>query len=691
MSTIEPNLEKLQYIFDNDSVGMAVCNVEDNTIEMLNPAFARIYGYEFNELIGVSPEEVFSQKSMLHLEEYGKTISSAVDDGYFEMTHIRKNGSFVDVFVHITVIKDENGAVKHRIINIIDITEHKKDEDLLAQKESRLADALKIAKIGFWAVEFPGLRLSWSDEIFRIFEIDQDVFQPSYDYFLNATHPEDRVFIDTTFADSLKNKAPYDIEHRILMKDGRLKYVHGRGETIYNAAGNPIRSIGTVQDITERKSIEKKIAHMAHHDILTGLPNRALAEERAVQIMAHAKRSGSKAAFLFIDLDEFKVINDTLGHFTGDSMLKSVASRLEECVRESDILSRQGGDEFLVILSDIKEHDVIVSIAKKILAELEKTVEINTHTLSLSGSIGIALYPEHGETFESLFQSADTAMYRIKSLGKNSYCFYAEQMKYDLIEEFKLKNDLKNAIQNNEFILFYQPQIDLAQNCIVGAEALIRWQHPQRGMVLPMSFISVAEGSGLIVQIGQWVIEEACRQAAIWQKEGKEIIIAINISAVQFKRGNLESVVKNALTSSGLNPKLLELELTESILIDDMENTLKTVQILKGLGIQLSIDDFGTGYSSLAYLKRFAVDKLKIDQSFVRGILEDPDDAVIVKTIIQMAKNLNLKTIAEGVENGEVLAVINSYGCDEVQGYHFAKPMSSSAFENYCHQFRKHE
>jgi predicted signal transduction protein with EAL and GGDEF domain len=368
-------------------------------------------------------------------------------------------------------------------------------------------------------------------------------------------------------------------------------------------------------------------------------------------------------------------------------MLQSVATRLKACLRESDTISRQGGDEFLLILSGVQEADIIASIAKKVLTELEKSFEIDSNTLSLSGSIGIALYPDHGETFETLLQSADTAMYKAKETGKNRYHFYTQQMSHNLIGQFKIQSDLKSALANNEFILYYQPQIDLATNSIIGVEALIRWNHPQLGMMPQMNFIPIAESSGLIVSIGQWVIEEACRQVALWQEMGIELCIAVNISAMQFKRGNLEEIVINALSTSKINPKYLELELTESIIMHDADNTLQSVRNLKELGVQLSIDDFGTGYSSLSYLKRFAVDKLKIDQSFVRDILQDKDDAAIVKTIIQMAKNLNLITIAEGVENQEVLSNIQKFGCDEVQGYHFAKPMSAYDFELYHTNF----
>lgn len=650
---------------------------------MCNPSFERFFGAACGEIIGktdydfLTPEQAnfFRQKDREAMEAGEMRINEEeivfASDGRRALLETRKMPVYHDnQFMGVLGIGR-------------DITEKKKLANLLIQNEIRLKEAQKIAKVGSWELEFPGFELSWSDEIFRIFEIDPNDFQPSYEYFLNTVHPDDRRMIDAAFSTSLKHKTPYSIEHRLLMKDGRIKYVHEIGETIFDDQGNPIRSIGTVQDITERKSIEKKIEHMAHHDTLTGLPNRALVKIRAEQIIANAKRNNTKSAVLFIDLDGFKEINDTLGHSTGDAMLKSVASRLKECIRENDILSRQGGDEFLVILSEIRDENDISAVAKKILEVLEHPFEINIHTLSASGSIGISLYPDHGETFETLLQCADTAMYKAKERGKNNYCFYTQQMNHYTIGQFKLQSDLKNALQNNEFVLFYQPQVDLHTNRITGAEALIRWRHPQLGMVPPMQFIPIAENSGLIVQIGEWVLEEACAQAAQWHQNGIEITVAVNISAMQFKRGNLEDVVIHALDHSHLDPKFLELELTESIMMHDVESTLKTVQILKSLGISLSIDDFGTGYSSLAYLKRFSVDKLKIDQSFVRDILTDREDAAIVKAIVQMASSLSLKTVAEGVEDANVLSVIDAYGCDEVQGYHFAKPMEATEFESY--------
>lgn len=448
-----------------------------------------------------------------------------------------------------------------------------------------------------------------------------------------------------------------------------------------------IGALAIGRNITERKNIEKRIEFMSQHDALTGFANRILAKERTEQIIAQAKRKGNNVAILFLDLDEFKSVNDSLGHSAGDTLLKMVAMRLQECIRASDTISRQGGDEFLIILPDINEMSEIERIANKLLQEFKQSFNVSNNMIATSASIGIALYPDDGENFEQLLQSADAAMYKAKESGKNNYRFYTQQMKNDLVGSFQIQNDLKDAIKNKEFVLYYQPQIDLKYNKIIGVEALIRWQHPTQGMIPPLNFISIAESSGLIVEIGEWVLLEACRQAALWNKEGKDIIVAVNISAVQFKRGNLKEVIKNALHVTGLDPQYLELELTESILINDTENVLEAVQVIKELGIKLSIDDFGTGYSSLSYLKRFAVDKLKIDQSFVRDLINDKDDASIVKTIIQMAKSFNLRSIAEGVENKEVLAIIEKFGCDEVQGYHFAKPMAIGEFEKYYHNY----
>jgi len=433
-----------------------------------------------------------------------------------------------------------------------------------------------------------------------------------------------------------------------------------------------------------RKVAEHQMEFLGQHDALTGLPNRLLVQDRFEQAKAYADRANRKTALLFLDLDNFKTINDSLGHTVGDSLLKQIASRLGECVRDTDTISRQGGDEFLIVLPDLHDADATAPVLVKIMERIQEPFHAEDHELATSVSIGIAIYPDDGVDFDTLLKKADMAMYRAKDVGRNTYCFFNEQMNVEAIENLTMRNGLKRAITRGEFVLHYQPQIELAGGAVVGAEALIRWNHPELGMILPGRFIPIAEESGLIVPMGEWVIREACRQAMAWKKAGlPELIVAVNLSAVQFKRGDLERTVINALDESGFDPSFLELELTESILIHNTESVLATVTRLKRLGVKLSIDDFGTGYSSLSYLKRFAVDKLKIDQSFIRDLATDPDDAAIIRAIIQMAHGLNLTTIAEGVENAGMLEQLHIFHCNEAQGFHFARPMPAQEFERF--------
>jgi diguanylate cyclase (GGDEF)-like protein/PAS domain S-box-containing protein len=461
--------------------------------------------------------------------------------------------------------------------------------------------------------------------------------------------------------------------------------------TVRDGTGKVTNFIGIFSDISDRKAIEAQLQFLAYHDPLTKLPNRLLLRDRFEQARHSVARDDveSWVAMLFLDLDQFKSINDTLGHVLGDQLLLGVAERLKCCVRETDTISRLGGDEFVILLADVTDLGIVSVVAQKILDRLEDPFDIHGHVLNTSFSIGIGIYPEDGEDFDTLMKVADTAMYYAKDAGRNAYRFYTEQMNIQAMERLHLKNDLHQALKNDEFILHYQPQLDLADGRVVGLEALIRWNSPEHGLVMPGKFIPVAEESGLIVQIGEWVLREVCRQQRLWQDAGFEPrTVAVNLSAIQFRRGDIANTVTNIVRSAGIAPQWLELELTESILIQDVERTLSMVEQLKAAGISLSIDDFGTGYSSLAYLKRFKVDKLKIDQSFIRNIEVDPDDAAIVRSIIQMAHGLNLLVIAEGVESDKQLAILRNYGCDEVQGYFFSHPLPAEKVVRFLEECR---
>lgn len=440
-----------------------------------------------------------------------------------------------------------------------------------------------------------------------------------------------------------------------------------------------------IQDISERKANEQRIEYLAQHDMLTGLPNRVLFRERFQLAMAWAERNQTQVALMFVDLDHFKTINDTLGHPVGDALLRQLTQRLQSNLRHTDTLGRLGGDEFLIALTDIKHPDEVALIANKVVELLVRPFQIEEHELSLTLSVGISLWPIDGNNFDRLLQQADTAMYQAKAAGRNTYRFYTAAMNQEAMESLQLRNALRKAIDQNEFELHYQPQIELSSRRLIGVEALLRWQRPEldangqvtaRSAVPPARFIPLAEETGLIVPIGAWLLKEACQQAVRWQNSGlPPLVMAVNLSAVQFRRGELEEQVMDALSSSGLSPQLLELELTESLLLDDTETALASARRFKAMGIRLAIDDFGTGYSSLAYLKRFAVDKLKIDQSFIRDIANDPEDAAIVRAIISLADSFKLKVIAEGVETEEISRLLELQRCDEVQGYLYAQPM----------------
>ena len=463
-------------------------------------------------------------------------------------------------------------------------------------------------------------------------------------------------------------------------KDGSLFWTELTGRAL-GTDGRDSDCIWVFSDITERRKAEEKARFLQYHDVLTGLPNHQLFHDRLQQAMAFCNRAGKKVAVLLVDLDRFKSINDLLGHEVGDQFLVEVAKRLESNVRSADTVSRQGGDEFMLLLSNVSDLDAIAAFARDLMFRLEQPFEAGGQELTTSASIGIAIFPEDGADYGALLKKAEIAMYRAKESGRNAYRFFNEEMNHETLAQASLYSGMRRALASGQFVLHFQPQIEIASGRLLGAEALIRWNHPELGLVYPGRFIKVAEDTGLIVEIGQWVLEEACREAARWTEAGFcDLTVAVNLSSVQFKRGDVEKNVAFALESSGLAPSLLELELTESILIDDTDNVLATVKRLKLMGITLSIDDFGTGYSSLSYLKRFDVDKLKIDQSFVSNLASDDENIEIVRAIIQMAGGLGLKTIAEGVETRPTKELLQRYGCDEAQGYLFARPLSAPEF-----------
>ncbi len=438
-----------------------------------------------------------------------------------------------------------------------------------------------------------------------------------------------------------------------------------------------------IRDITERKQSEYQIQQLAHYDVLTGLPNRSMLQDHFNYALSLVKRNNGKLAVIFLDLDHFKDINDTLGHSVGDVLLIELARRLKLLLREEDTLSRLGGDEFILILPGTDARGA-ANVSQKLLNVMAEPYHIEPYELTVTGSIGIALYPNEGTDLEILSQKADTAMYRAKQAGRNDYRFFTAEMQASSARNLQLVTALRHALDRKQLELYYQPQLSIHDNRIIGAEALLRWQHPELGWISPAEFIPVAEDSGMILAIGEWVLKQAVKQAKVWVKDGHNpLIMAVNLSAIQFRHPDLPNLVTRILNKVGLAPEYLELELTEGVAMNDPQGAITVMNNLHDLGIRMSIDDFGTGYSSLSYLKKFKVYKLKIDQSFVRDISTDAEDKSIVSAIISMARSLGLKTIAEGVETKEQLAYLREQGCDEVQGYYYCKPIPAAQFSKF--------
>lgn len=467
----------------------------------------------------------------------------------------------------------------------------------------------------------------------------------------------------------------------LLRRDGSEAAIEDAAMPIRDLHGHIVGAVIVFHDITAAKAMTQKMAHLAQHDFLTNLPNRVLLNDRIAQAISLAKRHGTRLAILFLDLDNFKHINDSLGHATGDKLLQSVAKQLTASVRDSDTVSRQGGDEFVILIAEDRYAQDAALVADKILAALSMAHSISQYELHVTTSIGISIYPNDGEDAETLIKNADTAMYQAKEKGRNNYQFFKHDMNVRAVERQMIESNLRHALERQEFRLHYQPKVNLDTGMIIGSEALLRWQHPQWGLMLPDRFINIAEDFGLIVPIGRWVLREACLQAKRWEAE--KLIpgsVAVNISALEFRHKHFVEGVRSVLHETGLNARCLQLEITESVLMRDAESSTSILEQLKDMDVQLAVDDFGTGYSSLSYLNQFPIDVIKIDQSFVQDIGSPNGNGVIVGAVIAMGNSLKQKVVAEGVENHAQMAFLKERRCDEGQGYFFSRPLAADEF-----------
>jgi diguanylate cyclase (GGDEF)-like protein/PAS domain S-box-containing protein len=559
-------------------------------------------------------------------------------------------GVFTLIVVGLVVLKSRTDQQNQREHDLLEaFLEHIPDNVFFKDRDSRF---MRISRA---MADYCGL----VDPAGAVGKTDSDIFSSEHAYQALADEQE-----------ILRTGQAKIGEEKETWPDGHETWVLTTKVPLKNRRAQIIGTMGIAHNITERKQAEARVQYMALHDSLTGLPNRVLLEDRLTQAIALARRNQTSVAVLMLDLDRFKNVNDSFGHYVGDRLLEAVSARLQACLRESDIVARLGGDEFVIGIPMVMASKDVEVVARKVLATLGKRFEIESHTLQMSASIGISMYPTNGENPEALLQFADAAMYQAKKNGREVYCFFAPELTQATKRSRMLENDLHHACARSEFVLHYQPLVSTSLGYVTGVEALLRWNHPKEGMISPNEFIPRLEELGLMVEVGDWVLRTACTQNVAWQKEGlSPIRMAVNVSAQQFYRGSIVGSVARALRETELEPRWLEIELTESLTLDCSETTINTMQDLKRLGVTLSLDDFGTGWSSLSYLRKFPLDRIKIDRSFMRDIASEPAAEAVVRSILDLGNNLGLDCVAEGVETREQLQYLQKLMCAEIQGF----------------------
>ncbi len=653
----------------------------DGSILYCNHCFTQMLKTTLDQLVGQLLQTFVAPSSLAVVEQ----MLQGIEQGKAEALLRDAHGTALPVFLSPRILQIK-GEPTILYMVVMDLTSYKLIENALRDAEHKYRSIFENAVEGIFQIDRDGRYMNINPAMVRIFRasslehLTTCLNDPVHPLFVDPKGRAECMRVLHTLGEVVS------IESQIYGADQRTIWITETVRAVHNPAGVVQFFEGCVEDISERKQYEARLTYQANYDALTGLANRSRLQDRLQQAILSAERYAYQLTVAFIDLDQFKFINDSLGHLIGDRLLKAVAERLQSCLRESDTVARYGGDEFVVVINHSDEA-AIALLMSKILASVAEPVMVDGHELLVTCSIGFSLYPIDGLDAQTLLRNADAAMYRAKEQGRNNAQFYTEELNLKIRKRMAMESMLRHALERKEFLLYYQAQVGLQTGAIVGVEALIRWKPGMLEMIPPAEFIPLAEELGLIVPIGEWVLKTACVQMQAWHDAGlPKVSVSVNLSARQFKQANLVEVIAQVLQETGLESRYLELELTESMTMDNVEVAVVTLGKLKAMGIKLSIDDFGTGYSSLSYLKRFPIDVLKIDQSFIRDVTSDPNDAAIARSIIALAHSLRLKVIAEGVETEAQLNYLRVHLCDAVQGYYFSRPVAAIELEGLLRQ-----
>ncbi len=681
LNMVVNELADVKYALDQSTI-LAITD-HKGIILRANEQFCRISKYERSELIGKDHRIL---NSGYHPKGFFKEMWSCIRSGQVWRGEIRnraKDDSYYWVDTTIVPFKDQAGEIYQYLSIRSDITCRKQMEDELKRSEEKYRIIAENTSDIISIINLDGEFLYLSPSHKRVWEhtVPDEEIHNLFEWIVE----DDRDIFAYAIQHAFSTRKEYMVECRINTQRNDVIWTESKINPIADEEGNVTKLLLVTRDVTDRKQSEETIHHLAYHDALTDLPNRRMYVQQLSKEMMQAKRFQSNLAVLFLDMDRFKDVNDSFGHDVGDMLLIEASKRLQACLKPGDVVARLGGDEFTIMQNHLQDRSEASALAEQIMNQLQRPFELEGHVFNVSCSIGIALYPQDGDNPEDLLKRADTALYTVKSRGKNGYDFFDPTMEAKSLERILMENEMRKAIEQEQFQIYYQPKIDIMTSAMTGMEALVRWVHPELGIIPPNRFIPIAEETGMILALGEWILKQACKQNKFWHDQGYTLKVSVNLSARQIYQKDLVEMIKDILRETNLSPDWLELEITESIFVK-MEEATAVLQQIRDIGIQISIDDFGTGYSSFSYIKSLPVDTIKIDASFIRDIHHNQESQAIVKAIVTIAQSLNMNVIAEGIELHDQVAALKENGCDHGQGYLFSKPLPTDAFDQFLRQ-----